>query len=264
MTVVGSDSEQTRIWQDQDRVEYHLRQFQKPYRSTVHFADFIRRLGPGAGEALDVACGAGANICHLSATVPGFRWTGIDIAGDLLFPLGKPLLRAQGIEATLVDGDFYRLTETFTGKKFDLVLFMQTLYAIEEPDAAVEQLMAVTRGWLVISSLFSDLDVDVRMRAIDHQRPANCQGPFIYNLFSLARFRVLRDPRREGFRGRRFRHRHRSPATDQVRADNVYRAPGGRTPAAIHGTHFSAVEVRGPADGSGLNPRASTATDSSP
>jgi hypothetical protein len=195
MTVVGSDSEQTRIWQDQDRVEYHLRQFQKPYRSTVHFADFIRRLGPGAGEALDVACGAGANICHLSATVPGFRWTGIDIAGDLLFPLGKPLLRAQGIEATLVDGDFYRLTETFTGKKFDLVLFMQTLYAIEEPDAAVEQLMAVTRGWLVISSLFSDLDVDVRMRAIDHQRPTNCQGPFIYNVFSLARFREFCETR---------------------------------------------------------------------
>jgi hypothetical protein len=44
-------------------IEYHSIQFNNPYRSTVHLAEFIQSLaGRHGGQALDVGCGDGVNI----------------------------------------------------------------------------------------------------------------------------------------------------------------------------------------------------------
>lgn len=171
-------------------LDYHTRQFDREYRSTVHLARFIRSLpGLQVGDALDVACGAGANIYHLSRGLPGYRWTGLDISGSVVFPLGRPTLAAAGLDVTLVEGDFFRLDEIFAGRRFDLVLSLQTLLVIPRYEEALEQLLAVSNGWLVISSLFTDFQIDVRVEAYDYTWPADCQGPFYYSVYSLTRFR---------------------------------------------------------------------------
>ncbi len=189
MTSIATD--RAEIWKHRDRVPYHLAQFEEPYRSTVHLARFIRSVtGAPGGTALDVACGAGANIHHLGAALPGYRWTGVDLAGEELFPLGRPFFERWGEQPELVTGDFYRLREALGGRRFDLVLFMQTLNSVPygyEPLMA--ELLGVTRGWLFISALFTDSRVDARIEAMDYTRSEDCQGPFFYNVYAMDRLR---------------------------------------------------------------------------
>jgi omega-amidase len=178
------------VWQDPARLPYHTAQLREPYRSTVELARFIRRhLPEHAGTALDVACGAGGNIAYLGQTFPGYRWTGIDIAGARLFPLAREAAAERGIDVTLVEGDFHKLVDVFGERRFDLVLSIQTLLGIPAYEAALDQLLAVTRGWLVVTSLFTTADVDAKVEVFDYTLPDGRQGPFYYNVYSLERFR---------------------------------------------------------------------------
>ena len=174
----------------QEDLDYHARQFEQEYRSTIHLSRFLKTL-PGftGGEALDVACGAGANIYHLARELTGYRWMGLDIAGSVVFPIGRPKLAAAGLDVTLVEGDFFRLGEIFAGRRFDLVLFMQSLLLVPGYGELLEELLAVTKGWLVFTGLFTDFHVDARVEVRDYTWSADCQGPFSYNVWSLSRFR---------------------------------------------------------------------------
>ena len=171
-------------------LDYHTRQFENVYRSTVHLTRFLTSLeGLSGGEALDVGCGAGANIYHLARAFPGFRWTGIDVAGSVVFPIGRKKLQEAGVAATLVEGDFHRLTEIFPTRRFELVLSIQTLLVLPHYEEALEQLLAVTGDWLVVTSLFTDFRVDAKVEVRDWTWSEDCQGPFYYNVVSHARFR---------------------------------------------------------------------------
>jgi SAM-dependent methyltransferase len=170
--------------------DYHRRQFARAYRSTSRLGEFIRSLiGSTQGEALDVACGAGANIFHLAQIVPGFHWSGVDIAGEVLFPIGTPFFRSKDLEVDLRTGDFCNLEDHFGGKKFDLTLAVQTFSSIETYDLLLDQLLSVTRGWLFVNSMFTEFDVDVNIELTDYTWPEDCPNPGNYNVYSLARFR---------------------------------------------------------------------------
>lgn len=177
--------------------DYHTRQFSEPYRSTVRLAEFIRSVvaTPG-GAALDVACGAGANIFHLSRALPGYTWTGVDAAGSVVFPIGRPLFAAKGpTDVELVDGDFYDLEGLLKGRRFDLVLSIQTLLLLPGYEAALDQLLAVTRGWLFLTGLFSEFRVDARIEITDYTWPEGCRGPHRYNVYDLERVREFCEAR---------------------------------------------------------------------
>ncbi|HEY1577751.1 MAG TPA: class I SAM-dependent methyltransferase [Terracidiphilus sp.] len=170
--------------------EYHQRQFGMLYRSTAHLGEFVKSLiGSTQGEALDVGCGAGANIFHLSQMLPGFNWSGVDIAGEVLFPIGRPFFERNGLNADLRVGSFYELVDQFDGKQFDLVLAIHTFSSIEAYDTLLEQLISITRGWLFVSSMFTDFNVDVNIEVKDYTWPEDCPNPGNYNVYSLPRFR---------------------------------------------------------------------------
>jgi trans-aconitate methyltransferase len=65
---------------DRKHLEYHRKQLEQPKRSTVALAEFVASLinGTNAHSVLDVGCGAGANIYHLSHLLPKAQWTGLD------------------------------------------------------------------------------------------------------------------------------------------------------------------------------------------
>ncbi len=186
------DATQIARWKKiaQQDLDYHQRQFAKPYRSTSNLGDFIKSLiGPTQGEALDVGCGAGANIFHLAQILPGFHWSGVEIAGEVLFPIGRPFFLSKGLEVDLKVGDFYKLEDYFGGKKFDLVLSIHTLLSHSTYDAHLDQLLSLTKGWLFVSSLFTDFNVDVNIEVTDYTWPEDCPNPGNYNVYSLSRFR---------------------------------------------------------------------------
>jgi SAM-dependent methyltransferase len=171
-------------------LEYHRRQFERPYRSTLLFAEFMKSLlGPATGQALDVGCGAGANIFHLGKRFPGLRWTGVDIAGEEIFSIAQPFFAGDNRAVDLRAGDFYDLEKLFGARKFDVVLSLQTLLVLPSYERVLEQLLSVTKGWLFVSSLFTDFKVDVNVEVTDYTWPEGCRSPGHYNIYSLSRFR---------------------------------------------------------------------------
>lgn len=171
-------------------VVYHSRQFREPYRSTVHLAKFIQsHVNNGGGSALDVGCGAGANIYHLNPLLPGYRWTGVDLAGAALFPIGRPHLERARVDARLLQGDFHQLGSLLPGERFDLVLLIHALMVTPEADRLLEEALAMTKGWLFINSLVTDFSVDAQIAVTDYTWPPDRQGPLFYNIWSLQRLR---------------------------------------------------------------------------
>lgn len=55
--------------------------------------------------------------------------------------------------------------------------------------AALDQLLAVTKQWLVISSLFTEFDIDARIDVIDYSRQDGIREPQYYCVYSLSQFR---------------------------------------------------------------------------
>lgn len=177
------------LWLASDRLRYHEAQHHTPYRSTVHLAEFLSGLPDVAnGDALDVPCGACGVMTYLGPRFPGLRWTGIDIAGKSLFGIARAALDRVCVAAELLTGDFYQLAHAVGGRQFDLVLCTQTLFCLPDFEPLVEQLCAVARRWVVITSLFTDWNIDVKIEATDYTLPPGVQGPFRYNVLSLPRF----------------------------------------------------------------------------
>jgi ubiquinone/menaquinone biosynthesis C-methylase UbiE len=182
---------QKKLWMSPNMLAYHQRQLDTPYRSTVHLADFIEKVaGQGTGEALDIACGTGANILHMARRFPGYHWTGVDYAGDLLFPLGRKHARKNHLDVSmhLVSGDINQLTSVLPAMRFDLTLLMQTVLCLPDYQKAMEQALRVTRGWIFVSSLFTDFDIDAKIQVIDYTREDHLTVPEYYNVYSLEHF----------------------------------------------------------------------------
>jgi SAM-dependent methyltransferase len=177
-------------------LDYHRRQFQESYRSTVHLGRFMRSLlVDPRGDALDVGCGAGANMYHLSREFPDYQWTGVDIAGEVLFPIGKERFADRGTDVQLIEGDFFNLRQILPARRFDLVLSIQTLHVLPHYEAALEQLLEVSRGWLFITGLFSEFDVDALVVVNNYTWPGHVRDVYHYNVYSQSRVRAFCEAR---------------------------------------------------------------------
>lgn len=189
-TAKRQDAEQRRLWLDESQMRYHVDQFERPYRSTVHLGRFLAGLPLHDGEALDIACGAGSNIFHLSHVIPGFNWTGVDLAGDMLFPIAREKFDDANLDVTLVSGDLFELDRLLPHQRYDLVISTQTLSWLPDHERALCQALRVTRGWLVLSSLFTEADVDTECLVYDHSIVPELP-PYHMNVYSLNRTRTF-------------------------------------------------------------------------
>jgi ubiquinone/menaquinone biosynthesis C-methylase UbiE len=179
-------------YQDKHHVDYHKRQFSELYRSTAHLIDFVREhLGSSLGDpytALDVGCGGGANIYHLSKHMPRTEWVGVDWA-DQFFDLGQDYLKGANVDFRLVKGDFFELTKDFGEKSFDIAFSIQTLSWLPTYEDALRELLQVARCWVFVTSLFTDYHVDVISKVHLYTTPTwNPPVPYFYNIYSYPRF----------------------------------------------------------------------------
>lgn len=109
--------------------------------------EYLRRLGPEV-SVLDVGCGDGA-LYEALRPYGSFEYHGIDVAP-------APIERARALAA----GDARARFEVADGasftpsRRYDAVVFNESLYYFEEPEAAVARYAAHTldpEGWLVVS-----------------------------------------------------------------------------------------------------------------
>jgi len=188
---------QVSAWLEDRHLDYHRRQFAEPYRSTAHLCRFVERILGGRVEtecsALDVGCGAGANIFHLSRVLTQARWTGVDIAGDL-FDVHAGLTAERGgtrNPVELIAGDFYHLSRLLPPRSFDLAFSIQTVSWLDGYAGFLPQFLAMLKpgGVAFVTSLFTDFHVDARIQITEYEQDGSPRAPMFYNIYAWNRFR---------------------------------------------------------------------------
>lgn len=148
----------------------------------------LEKLIAGAGlspsRIADIACGGGTLAHHLAGIFPTALFTLCDMDHAAL-DLARELNGNSRFK--YVHDDINTLAAIEDGS-FDLVCCWQTLSWLNNPEAAVEQLVRITSpgGRIYASSLFNlQHDVDIRARVQDHTRQgAAATHWYEYNTFS--------------------------------------------------------------------------------
>jgi SAM-dependent methyltransferase len=188
---------QVSAWLEDRHLDYHRRQFAEPYRSTAHLCRFVERILGTRVEtecsALDVGCGAGANMFHLSRVLSQARWTGVDIAGHL-FDVHRALTAERGglrNPADLISGDFYGLSKLLPSRSFDLAFSVQTVSWLDGYTEFLPQFLAMLKpgGVAFVTSLFTDFHVDARIQITEYEEDGSPRVPMFYNIYAWTRFR---------------------------------------------------------------------------
>jgi ubiquinone/menaquinone biosynthesis C-methylase UbiE len=134
----------------------------------------------------DIACGSGSLSYHLRERYPDAEFTLTDY-GDVA--IGHARRTMAGTGATILKDDCCRMS--LADNQFELVFFWQTLLAIDDPRAALSELVRICRpgGRIFLSSLFNtEHDVDLYIGAVDHTRAVtNVRHPYnVYSARSIA------------------------------------------------------------------------------
>jgi SAM-dependent methyltransferase len=167
---------------------WHTEQYTGPNRSTAHLRAFVTRVldgEPPPAEVLEAGCGGGAKMLHLAELFPAARWTGVDQDEEAL-QIGRGRLDAERF--TLVRGDLLDLEGTFGLKRFDVCFSLMTLLNLDDYERAVAQMLAVTRRWVFVLSLFADSEYDAFIRVVGRRSGPHEGGSALYNVYSLPRF----------------------------------------------------------------------------
>jgi ubiquinone/menaquinone biosynthesis C-methylase UbiE len=186
---------QREFWAGERLLDYHRRQYEAPYRSTVALGEVVLATlaDPAAPmRAIDVGCGGGANIHYLRSLLSNTTWLGVDFAPETIGLARRANAETDGAaDVEFVEGDFNALGAFLPARSFDLVFSIQTLSWLATYDHALGELLGLVApaGYAFITSLFTDFRVDVRSNVAlydedSFERPTS----IFYNVYSVARF----------------------------------------------------------------------------
>ena len=146
---------------------YHKRQLDKPYESTKQLVKFISNFieNNDIKKILDIACGSGGNLIELSKFYKELEYVGVDISKDAI-NLGKNFISTNNFKnIELIEANLYSLENTINFKS-DATLFIQTLFAMEDPFEALKIIIKYSGKFLFINSLFTYDDLFIKTKAI--------------------------------------------------------------------------------------------------
>jgi len=172
---------------------YHQRQYQSRYASTDAMLAFIEELAgplPASCSVLDVACGAGANCHHMLERWPA-RFTGVDLDDELITHARALRSPAHADRVDFEVADLFTLPGRY-GRRFDVTTFYQSLMLFPADDypRVLAALAGCTRGWLFLSSLFTDKRMDVSCVIRDYTRFGDdSRQEILYSIIDIERFR---------------------------------------------------------------------------
>ena len=163
-------------------VDYHLKQYSEPYRSTVMFHDWLnQRVSLDGQRILDMACGAGANLNYFGVLHPQSKFTGIDY--DLNTLSSAP---PQEDNVHLEQGDWFHLGSKYVNA-FDGIISLQTLSWLSDYKVPLENLCALHPKWIALTSLFYEGKITYWIRLDDEEENRTCY----YNVYSLPKIKEL-------------------------------------------------------------------------
>jgi SAM-dependent methyltransferase len=161
---------------DQATLSYHLKQWDEPYRSTVHFHDFIADQLSGSRRVVDLGCGAGAAIGYIAHSHPEVDFLGIDISDELI-GLAEKAVNTQNLIFEVEN--FENLKVRFG---IDGVTMMQTLHTLSDPAVLLHLIATRLRPkWVALSTLIYEGNIDCRIVVSEPLVPRMQ----FYNIFGL-------------------------------------------------------------------------------
>lgn len=106
--------------------------------------DLTKDLCPEGGSLLDVGCGEGINLYHISEATDNFQLTGLEISQESL-DVAKTMVPMSHLE----QGSIYDLP--YEDNYFDLVLCTEVLEHLEEPEKGLKEVCRVAKRDVILS-----------------------------------------------------------------------------------------------------------------
>lgn len=175
-------------WFENITLEYHLKQYEQPYRSTEMLCEWLNSIVhlKKQNSILDLCCGAGANIFYMKEKYHQSKYYGVEL-NDELVKLGNRLFIEKGIsDCKIKQGDIYNLDDDLKDK-FDGITMYQTLSWLPEYKEALLKMFELNPKWIALSSLFYDGMIDCKIEVTDYNS-INLNGEYrkcYYNIFSI-------------------------------------------------------------------------------
>lgn len=172
-----------------DISNYHEKQFQNPYRSTVFFTDWLKSLNLLSSKKtqniLDIGSGEGANLSYLAQRFTQSNFTGVDLNKNLV-KKGNLIFKKLNLKNCKLEiGDLYALDKKYKGE-VEGVISLQTLSWLPSYELPVEEMIKLKPKWIALSSLFYDGLIECEIKVRDHTGFKNKKYKEVfYNVYSL-------------------------------------------------------------------------------
>lgn len=169
-------------------MDYHKRQADEIYRSTIYFFEWLEDIGYLNAESelaiLDLACGNGVNLAYMAKRYPKCRFLGIELhPGHVEW--GNKILQERGIEnAHIIEGDWYDLGDSYRGE-FDGIISMQTLSWLPDYREPMDIVCRMDPKWIAMTSLFYDGYVSTTNETHAFDEAGNITRNLFYNVYSI-------------------------------------------------------------------------------
>lgn len=161
------------------RLKYHQGQWTKPYRSTIHFSDFIENELQHSASVIDLACGTGSATHYLASQFKNTQFLGLDICHSHI-EFASAFVKENNIPNLRFEyDDWYNLT---TRNHVDGVISLQTLLGLPDWEEALRQIIQKTNcRWIAFSSLFYPGEISCKIEVTEHKD----NGSYFYNVHSI-------------------------------------------------------------------------------
>jgi SAM-dependent methyltransferase len=175
-------------WLETPKLDYHARQLAGVYRSTVHFCDWIEKMGyihPSSRQTiLDLGCGLGANLEYMGKRYPGCKFIGVDLNSDFVRK-GNSILFDRRVDNCRIEyGDWLNLDNSYKSV-FDGVISFQTISWFPDFREPLIAACNLEPKWTAHTSLFYDGPVSCTNETHTHDEEGNIKRNLFYNVYSL-------------------------------------------------------------------------------
>lgn len=171
--MAGSSLNDWNLNPDPETLNYHLKQQAEPYRSTVHFVDFIADRLEVSESVIDLCCGAGGPTWYLADRFPATKFLGLDESEELI---GRAR-RARNLDFAIDHADNLQVRFGVDG-----VVLLQALHTMPDPQLVLHQVATRIRPqWIAFSTLIYEGNINCKIIVGEPERPRKSY----YNVYGL-------------------------------------------------------------------------------
>lgn len=168
-------------WKSSKIMDYHERQLQTPYRSTVLFEKFLlKNISLNNKRIIDIACGAGGATRYLANRHPSSVFLGIDFNENFSNYFEKE--KNSFFEV----GNLYEMNLNWKNN-FDGALCLQTLSWLPEYKEALKNICDLETKWIGLSLLGYEGRINYNI-GVENYENLTSEGEYThswYNIYSL-------------------------------------------------------------------------------